>query len=113
MTVRIPILRSCGCKTIPGERCPHMKARKAAYDKARPNATDRGYSQKFKRARAEFLAANPRCAVPGCTNPATVLDHKKAHRGDQSLFWNRNNWQPLCRLHHDTLKQSIEKRGKS
>ncbi|RKJ07590.1 HNH endonuclease, partial [Butyricicoccus sp. 1XD8-22] len=32
---------------------------------------------------------------------ATVVDHIKPHQGDQSLFWNENNWQPLCKRCHD------------
>jgi 5-methylcytosine-specific restriction protein A len=37
---------------------------------------------------------------------ATVVDHIKPHRGDQTLFWDRSNWQALCKQHHD------EKTGK-
>ena len=40
---------------------------------------------------------------------ATVVDHIKPHRGDQKLFWDQNNWQPLCKEHHDrkTLNEDI------
>ena len=32
---------------------------------------------------------------------ATVVDHIVPHRGDQKLFWDRGNWQPLCEHHHN------------
>ncbi|WP_309252328.1 HNH endonuclease signature motif containing protein [Paenibacillus spongiae] len=34
-------------------------------------------------------------------NAATVIDHIKPHKGNKVLFWDRNNWQPLCKSHHD------------
>ena len=30
-----------------------------------------------------------------------LLDHIIPHRGDQKLFWDRSNWQPLCEHHHN------------
>ncbi len=32
---------------------------------------------------------------------ADVVDHIIPHKGDQSLFWDSSNWQPLCKHHHD------------
>ena len=29
------------------------------------------------------------------------VDHIIPHRGDQKLFWDRNNWQALCKPCHD------------
>ncbi|MGQ9088597.1 HNH endonuclease, partial [Klebsiella pneumoniae] len=29
----------------------------------------------------------------------------------QKLFWSRKNWQGLCKQHHDSTKQRMEKRG--
>ena len=26
-----------------------------------------------------------------------MVDHKVAHKGDMKLFWDRANWQPMCR----------------
>ena len=33
--------------------------------------------------------------------PATVVDHIVPHRGDHALFWDEQNWQPLCKSCHD------------
>ncbi len=38
-----------------------------------------------------------------------VADHKQAHRGDASLFWDERNIQCLCKSCHDGAKQAIEK----
>lgn len=79
--------------------------------------------------RASYL---PTCAplvrhVPeqGRVTAATVVDHIIPHKlkealrsGDsqeiakaQKLFWSRKNWQGLCKQHHDSTKQRMEKRG--
>lgn len=43
--------------------------------------------------------------------PATVVDHKIPHRNDMELFWDRDNWQGLCKCCHDSEKQRLEKSG--
>lgn len=103
-----PSIRPCGCILSAGQRCEHMRARKAEYDKARPTARQRGYNTGWDKARVAFLKANPVCRF--CGNPAIVVDHIKAHRGDQKLFWDRSNWQPLCVPCHSSVKQSRERR---
>jgi 5-methylcytosine-specific restriction endonuclease McrA len=45
------------------------------------------------------------CEKQGMQAPATVVDHIKRHCGDQVLFWDKSNWQPLCKPHHDSTKQ--------
>lgn len=35
------------------------------------------------------------------TTAGTVVDHIIPHRGNYDLFWNQDNWQTLCKLHHD------------
>lgn len=48
--------------------------------------------------------ANPfcvKCYEEGHITMATVVDHIVPHRGDQKLFWDRGNWQPLCEHHHN------------
>lgn len=43
---------------------------------------------------------------------ATVVDHIVPHRGDMKLFWDRDNWQALCKACHDSHKQRLEKSGR-
>ena len=76
---------------------------------------ERGYGYRWQKARETFLARNPLCVMcleTGQATPATVVDHKVAHKGDQKLFWDKNNWQPLCKLHHDSTKKRYENSGR-
>ena len=49
------------------------------------------------------------CMKEGRYRKATVVDHVVPHRGDIKLFWDRDNWQSLCKEHHDrkTLTEDI------
>lgn len=72
-------------------------------DHLRGNAAERGYGGKWRNARARFLRKHPlcvKCRENGKLTPATVVDHIIPHRGDPILFWDENNWQPLCRDCH-------------
>lgn len=65
---------------------------------------ERGYGAKWQRERRKFLESNPfcvKCYEEGHITMATVVDHIVPHRGDQKLFWDRGNWQPLCEHHHN------------
>lgn len=75
------------------------------------SAHDRGYTHAWQKARKQFLAHNPLCvfcAARGDVTLATVVDHIEPHRGDKELFWDRKNWQPLCKWDHDSTKQKME-----
>ena len=52
-----------------------------------------------------------KCYEEGHITMATVVDHIVPHRGDQKLFWDRSNWQPLCEHHHN-VKTMTEDRFK-
>jgi 5-methylcytosine-specific restriction protein A len=93
-------LCACGNLVPKGERCPCQVDRKAeqqrAADAKRPSAHARGYDREWQRESKRFLGlpGNDLCA---CGSPATLVDHRKAHKGDQRLFWDPANWQPMCR----------------
>lgn len=77
---------------------------------------ERGYNGKWQRARADFLAQADNvlcrmCQAIGLVELATVVDHIVPHKGDMELFWDRSNWQPLCKRHHDREKQQHERRA--
>lgn len=70
----------------------------------RPNAETRGYGREWQKARQNFLKRHlwcVRCKEKGKFVLATVVDHIKPHRGDERLFWDEENWQPLCKSCHD------------
>lgn len=70
----------------------------------RPSAYRRGYTSQWQKARCLFLRDEPlcrECAMRGWVVTATVVDHITPHEGDPMKFWNRSNWQPLCKRCHD------------
>jgi 5-methylcytosine-specific restriction protein A len=87
------------------------KIKKQRYrDKSAPHQSM--YNRQWRNARAAFLTANPQCVECERRNilkPAEVVDHIIPHRGDTRLFWDRKNWQPLCKRCHD-IKTNKEKR---
>ncbi|MEM1149318.1 MAG: HNH endonuclease [Pseudomonadota bacterium] len=40
-----------------------------------------------------------------------VADHKIPHRGDRALFFDPNNLETVTKRYHDSVKQSLERRG--
>ena len=87
-------------------------------DVVRPSAHARGYTRDWQKASKQFLDAHPlcvRCRAKGRVTGATVVDHITDHKGDQRLFWDEANWQPLCKPHHDhkTLVEGRTPRGRA
>lgn len=65
----------------------------------------KGYGSRWQRESKAYLRAHPlcaRCLAKGKYTKATVVDHIVPHRGDQKLFWDRSNWQSLCKSCHDS-----------
>ncbi len=83
----------------------HRKAEQKRIDQRRGSSTDRGYDSKWRKAREHFLKEHPlcvQCEVAGRVVASSVVDHIIPHKGDMKLFWNRNNWQALCKPCHDS-----------
>ena len=90
----------------------HIKDARS-YDKQRGTAAERGYGARWQKARLEYLQQHPLCVTclsGGDICPATVVDHKKPHKGDKVLFWDVSNWQSLCLTHH-SIKSAKEDGG--
>lgn len=78
------------------------------------SSTQRGYGYKWQQARSGYLKLHPLCVYCkqiGRVSPATVVDHKIPHRGDMTLFWDKDNWQSLCDTCHSSIKQQEESTG--
>jgi 5-methylcytosine-specific restriction protein A len=61
-------------------------------------------TSKWKRESAAYLRANEFCASclrAGRRTKAVLVHHKRPHRGDVKLFWDRKNWEGRCRTCHD------------
>lgn len=74
----------------------------------------RMYNHRWEKERKHFLRHNPLCKYcgeQGRVTTATVVDHIIPHKGDHDLFWDADNWQPLCKHCHDSVKQREERRG--
>lgn len=99
----MPLLRN----TLPVAQPMSWRAGKAS-------STRRGYGYKWQQARAGYLAKHPLCVYceqAGRVTEATVVDHRVPHQGDQKIFWDKANWQSLCKPCHDGRKQREERAG--
>ncbi len=77
----------------------------------RGSSRQRGYTWQWNKASAKYRIDNPICVCCEAHDvvvPVRVVDHIVPHKGDEYLFWQRSNWQPLCGWCHDVLKQSLE-----
>ena len=93
-----------GCAALIPHGQMYCDEHKQLHKNDRAYASERGYGAKWQRERRKFLDSNPfcvKCYEEGHITMATVVDHIKPHRGDQKLFWDRGNWQPLCEHHHN------------
>jgi 5-methylcytosine-specific restriction endonuclease McrA len=73
-------------------------------------------TQAWRKGRLDFLSDHPlcvKCEREGRIEPATVVDHITPHKGDDRLFYDRNNWQSLCKPHHDGDKQREERQAEA
>jgi 5-methylcytosine-specific restriction enzyme A len=105
MPFRPPLHRGAGCKCAADRR--------RELDRRRGSSRQRGYTTAWQKARATYLAQHPLCVFcerEGLVTAAAVVDHVEAHQGDNERFWNPDNWQSLCKRHHDSAKQRQEKK---
>lgn len=82
----------------------HRKQERQEYDRRRGSARSRGYTRAWEKASAAFALENPLCAEclrNGLLTAGQVTDHIIPHKGDMELFWDRSNWQRLCKPCHD------------
>lgn len=100
--------RKQGCnQLVESGYCEKHKAEEhKRYDRHRGSAHERGYTSRWRRYSKWFLKRNPLCACTDCAKlpaplPADVVDHIKPHKGDQVLFWDPKNHQPMAKQCHD------------
>ena len=68
------------------------------YERDRGSPSKRGYGRRWQHLRHWFLKRHPICEWPGCTLPATDVDHiKPKRRGGLDAS---ENLQALCHAHH-------------
>ncbi|MGE6324130.1 HNH endonuclease [Psychrobacter sp. NPDC078370] len=77
----------------------------------RPSSAQRGYDARWRSARLLFLNDNPlckHCKANDIIMGADVVDHILPHRGNQELFWDQTNWQPLCYPCHSIKTTTVD-----
>lgn len=71
-------------------------------------------STAWRKGRVVFLRQNPlceRCQTSGRVTAATVVNHRKPHKGDVALFFSVENWEACCKPCHDRDVRFEEERG--
>jgi 5-methylcytosine-specific restriction enzyme A len=102
-------LRYCAVPKCPNKvrfgRCSeHQKVARAHATRFRGGHVS--YGRPWRRAVNEWLNSNPlhvlcaECKKQGLVVMGTETDHIVPHRGDAALFWDSQNWQRLCEMHH-------------
>jgi 5-methylcytosine-specific restriction protein A len=99
-----------GCRALTTTTyCPaHTKTVTRYYDSQRGTSTERGYDSMWQRNSKQFLKENPlcdECYKHKRLTPATVVHHIIDHKGNDELFWNKDNWQALCKVCHDKTRK--------
>ena len=98
---------------------PTRREQAKAHDDHRGSARERGYTNRWDKARKHYLLVHPLCVcceAQGMVHPASVVDHIEPHKGDMVKFWDSANWQGLCAWCDKNIKRSIENdwlRGKA
>ena len=88
-----------------------------AYDAARDKQEWRRWykTARWQRLRMVVLTRDlftcQRCWRIEADTSLLVADHRRAHRGDEALFWDERNLQCLCKRCHDSAKQREEHRS--
>lgn len=96
MPVRPPLHRPVGRR--------EKRERDHDYDRTRdPVSRALYHSKRWRTEREAFLHEHPlcmECQHHDVIRPASVVDHIDPHRGDETVFWDRNRWQALCASCH-------------
>ena len=93
-----------GCPNLVPAGQKYCEEHKSLHPEEVRSAASRGYNSRWRRESKKFLELHPlcqECLKKGIATPATVVDHIVPHRGDVKLFWDRSNWQALCKSCHD------------
>ena len=102
-------------RKVVGPAVGHME-KQPSWRTDKRTSSERGYGWRWQKARKAYLALHPLCVMclalePERITAANVVDHIIPHEGNKVLFWDsENNWQPLCKPHHDVEKAEAEGR---
>lgn len=100
-----------GCQTLSHDR--YCEKHKKQVTKEQNYKSTKIYTYQWRKTSKIFLKENPlcvHCQKVGRLTAATEVDHVTPHCGDMKLFWNKNNWQALCKVCH-SKKTALEDGG--
>jgi len=99
-----------GCQTLTHDR--YCDEHKKQVTKEQNQKSSKLYTYQWRRTSKAFLKEHPlcvHCEKEGRLTPATEVDHIIPHGGNRKLFWDRKNWQSLCKSCHS--KKTAEEDG--
>jgi 5-methylcytosine-specific restriction protein A len=88
----------------PDQRSPEAAKYRKLYNTARWRA--------LRKAQLQIQPLCERCKAKGFIVAATVVNHRKPHKGDERLFCDPGNLQSVCQPCHDGPIQAEEVSGK-
>jgi len=104
-----------GCPELTSERyCEkHRKEIDGSYNKSSRPFKHLYNTSRWRRQREQYLIEHPfceECKRNGVLTASAIVDHIKAHKGNEELFWKKSNWQALCKECHD--RKTAKKDGR-
>lgn len=95
-----------GCPELVDAGQKYCEKHKVAHPEEVRSAAGRGYDWKWQKFRKSYLGSHPWCQAclaedPPRYTPSEVIDHRIPFRGDETLKYDLDNLQPLCKYHHD------------
>jgi 5-methylcytosine-specific restriction enzyme A len=91
MPFRPPVHQPAGSRTDAQRRAERV---------ASMPSPSRTYGRRWQKLRAAYLATHPLCEC-GCGFPATVVDHRVPHNGDDRLMYAWSNLQAMTAQCHN------------
>jgi 5-methylcytosine-specific restriction protein A len=100
-----------GCNELTHDR--YCSKHKREVNKERNEMNSKIYNNRWRKASKAYLKDNPlcvHCKKEDRLTPATEVDHIIPHGGDMKRFWDKSNWQSLCKKCH-SKKTALEDGG--
>jgi 5-methylcytosine-specific restriction protein A len=97
-----------GCSVkVPRGRCaPHQQQARQHQRRYYTGTPGVNYGRPWQRKAKAFLTEDAHIWCVQCHALATEVDHRIPHKNDPVLFWDRRNWQPLCKPCHSAKTAS-------
>ena len=96
-------LRPCaarGCSGLVSRGVRYCQAHSKAPISQRRQVKPIQYGGRWRKVSKAFLGLPGNAWCRSCGAIAQCVDHVRAHEGDELLFWDQGNWQPLCNSCH-------------